>query len=294
MSYFELKKNIKNLKLLMYYSYKNNFYKFVTEFLTILGINQNDIVIIDNDTLYETIYVSSTYTYGSDPKQTPREEIYELYKSIVNNVLNNNIKPELPKKIYVSRRSWLHNDHSNIGTNYTTRRKCLNEDELVNFLKQKGYEEIFTEKLSTIDKILLFNNADDVIGAIGGGLVNVLFSKPDCKLTAIISPTFLDVNYRFTYSFNKIKTQYFTDTNHVEVGEFKKFMRVQCENLVGEIEDIFENELLIKYSDVKVTGWSVNSDYKQILIKKNKCIKLDDGLNANWYLNLDTLNKIVI
>lgn len=292
-SFIKLKQHIKNLKLLMYYSHHNTFYKFVTEFLNLLDIHENDIVIMDADTLYDTIYVSSSYTYGVDPKQSPREEIYELYKNIVDKVKKLGITKPFPKKFYISRRSWIHNDFSNIGTNYTTRRKCENENELVFLLKSHGYEEVFTEQLSTVDKILLFNNADSIVGAIGGGIANVLFSKPSCKLITLVSPTFLDVNYRFIYSLNKINTSYFNDTTHTESGEFKRYMRIQSDNIIGEIEDVFEDELLVKYSDQKVTGWSSNIIYKTIKLKKQNCRKLDNGLNCSWSLNLDKLKYIL-
>ena len=292
-SYKKLKSVTKNLKLLMHYSHGDKFYKFVTEFLEILKIDESDVVILNKDTMYSYVYISSTYTYGSDPKQQPRTEIYDLYKEIVENVKELNIKKQFPKKFYISRRSWIHNDFSNIGTNYTTRRKCENENELVDLLKSQGYEEIFTEKLSTVDKILLFNNAESIVSAIGGGIVNVLFSKPLCKLITLVSPTFLDVNYRFTYSLNKVNTYYFWDTKHTESSEFKQFMRVQSENVVGEIEEVLNDEILVKYSDEKITGWNASITYKTILLKKEKCKKLDNGLNCSWSLNLETLKNII-
>ena len=290
-SYKKLKSVTKNLKLLMHYSHGDKFYKFVTEFLEILKIDESDVVILNKDTMYSYVYISSTYTYGSDPKQQPRTEIYDLYKEIVENVKELNIKKQFPKKFYISRRSWIHNDFSNIGTNYTTRRKCENENELVDLLKSQGYEEIFTEKLSTVDKILLFNNAESIVSAIGGGIVNVLFSKPLCKLITLVSPTFLDVNYRFTYSLNKVNTYYFWDTKHTESSEFKQFMRVQSENVVGEI--VLNDEILVKYSDEKITGWNASMTYKTMLLKKEKCKKLDNGLNCSWSLNLETLKNII-
>lgn len=292
-SYKKLKSVTKNLKLLMHYSHGDKFYKFVTEFLEILKIDESDVVILNKDTMYSYVYISSTYTYGSDPKQQPRTEIYDLYKEIVENVKELNIKKQFPKKFYISRRSWIHNDFSNIGTNYTTRRKCENENELVDLLKSQGYEEIFTEKLSTVDKILLFNNAESIVSAIGGGIVNVLFSKPLCKLITLVSPTFLDVNYRFTYSLNKLNTYYFWDTKHTESSEFKQFMRVQSENVVGEIEEVLNDEILVKYSDEKITGWNASMTYKTMLLKKEKCKKLDNGLNCSWSLNLETLKNII-
>lgn len=106
----------------------------------------------------------------------------------------------------------------NIGTNYTTRRKLLNEDILVDYLESKGFVEVFTETMSTIEKLILFNNCDIVVGCIGGGLCNVLFVNENTKLICLVSPSFLDVNDRFRFSFERIPTTYFHDTYHVDNG----------------------------------------------------------------------------
>ena len=45
--------------------------------------------------------------------------------------MKNNISRQLtnyPKRIYISR-TWVNNDIINIGTNYTTRQKIINEDD---------------------------------------------------------------------------------------------------------------------------------------------------------------------
>jgi len=294
-SFFELKKEIKNLKLLMNYPNisKNKHYKFVLEFLEILGISYDDIIIGNQDTLYSEVYFSTSYTHDSKSNLPPRKEIYEFYQSIVNKVKSKNKIDNLPKKIYVSRRTWIHNDLSNIGTNYTTRRKLINEDELVNNLEKIGYKEIFTEKLSTIEKILMFAQAESVIGSIGGGLCNVLFSNKNTKLYAIISPTFLDVNYRFKYSFSNVNTVYFYETSHVETDKFKKYIRVKFNNFIGEIEDINNDEILISYVDQKVAGWNSEMELKTITAKKEECELLDNGLNSAWQVNILKLLEIL-
>jgi hypothetical protein len=294
-SFFEVKKEIKNLKLLMNYPNisKKEHYKFVIEFLEILGISADDIIIGNEDTLYKEVYFSTSYTHDSKSNSPPRKEIYQFYQSIVNKVKSENQIDNLPKKIYVSRRTWIHNDLSNIGTNYTTRRKLINEDELVENLEKIGYKEIFTEKLSTIEKILIFSQAESVIGSIGGGLCNVLFSNKDTKLYAIISPTFLDINYRFKFSFLNVNTIYFNETSHVETDKFKKYMRVKVNNIVGEIEDITNDDILISYIDQKVAGWNSEMKLKTIIAKKEKCELLDNGLNSSWQVNIPNLLKIL-
>ena len=249
-SYLHLKNSIPELKLMMQYpnEQKTCFYPFINEFLEILNISNQDIILVDENTLYSEIYVSTSYTHDIDSNLSPRKEIYDFYQNIVSIVKNKytSVNVSTPKKIYVSRRTWLHNDFSNIGTNYTTRRRLVNEDELVENLKRDEFAEIFTENLTTLEKIMYFANATHVIGAIGGGISNVLFSPKTTKLEAIVSPTFLDVNTRFKYSLDCVDVIYNFNTEHVEKTEFKTYMRVKTKDgsIVGEIEKIYEEETL--------------------------------------------------
>ena len=289
-SYLVIKKEIPELKLLMQYpnEQKKSFYPFISEFLEILNIKDQDIILVDENTLYSEIYVSTSYTHDIDSNLPPRNEIYDFYQNIVSIVKNKYSQTNVvtSQKIYVSRRTWLHNDFSNIGTNYTTRRRLVNEDELVEKLLSENFVEVFTENLTTIEKILYFSNSTHVVGAIGGGISNVLFSPKTTKLQAIVSPTFLDVNRRFKYSLDCVDVNYNFNTEHVEKTEFKTYMRVKTKdgNIVGEIEKIYDNKLLVSYTDGSNTGWNAQNEYKQIELNMTDVEKLDDGLNSPWKL----------
>ena len=290
LSYFHLKKQINNLKLLMSYPNhtRGSFYNFVTEFLQILDINiSTDIIIAKSNILYKDIYISNSYTHDINSNLPPRNEVYSLYNTIINTTIKDSAAA-VSKKIYISRRTWLHNDFSNIGTNYTTRRLLVNEDDLVSTLAQDGYEEVFTENLSTKEKILLFYNAKNIIGAIGGGMCNILFTKKETPVTVIVSPTFLEVNNRFKYSFYNKNITYFTDTEHTEKTTYKKYMRVKIpqKNIIGEIVDMHGDDITVSYLDNKVAGWNSEIPFNKIIVKNEDCIALDAGLNSAWRINL--------
>ena len=288
-SYFEMKKDIPDLKLLMQYPnpQKNNNYPFVVEMLELVGITDTNIEIIDSKCQYENVFVSTSYTHDFDSNLPPRKEIYDFYQSISRKVLNIYKNPT-PKYIYISRRTHLHNDFSNIGTNYTQRRKLVNEDQLVDKLINDGYVEVFTEKLSTIEKIAYFANATHVVGCIGGGITNVLFSKPTTKLTAIISPTFLEVNKRFKYSLDCVEVFYDYNTHHTESNKFKTYMRVKHKynDMLGEIIEVKQKSVVVQYTDGSNTGWNSNNTYKNIELKMDKIIYLDNGLNSSFTYTL--------
>ena len=285
-SYLHLKKKNKKIKLLMQYPnpQKKKFYPFILEFLDILNIKQTDIILLNNNTLYSEIYISNSYTHDRDSNAPPRKEIFSFYKNIVSSLQH--ITINTPKKIYISRRTWLHNNYDNIGTNYTTRRKLINENTVIEKLKKEGFTEIFTENLSTIEKIKYFSNATHIKGAIGGGIANVLFSPKSTILEAYISPYFLDINKRFTYCLNTVNVYYNKHSEHFEKTIFKKYMRVKTKDnkIIGEIENIIDNDLLISYTDGSNTGWNHKNKYNKIIINKKNVIALDNGLNSAWVL----------
>jgi hypothetical protein len=295
-SYFKIKELVPNIKLLMNFpNQSDKMYRFVTEFLELLDIKDDEIFILDKNTIYNEVYVSSSYTHGHDSNVRPRNEIYELYKSIVlraKKIYDGDIN-KLPKKIYISRRTWIHGDTSNIGTNYTTRRKLDNEDKLVEMLVSQGFEEVFSEKLSTIEKVILFNNVEVVVGSIGGGLCNVLFGEKDCQLICIVSPTFLSINNRFKYCFDKVRTFYYDKTFHLEEGIWKKWMRVKYKDIIGEVEEVLVDELIVSYTNEIVAGWNDKIEYNRIKLSKNECVPLDKGLNSAWSLVLDDFNLFI-
>lgn len=295
-SYFHLKKKNKNIKLLMNFSSfkKDKNYLFVDEMLSVLGIEKADIEIIKKDFLYEEVYVSSSYTYGKDPNTPPREEIYNLYDSIKKNILKNKSTKKTPEYVYISRRSWIHKDYSNIGTNYTDRRKMVNENELVDSLKSLGFQEIFCENLSMTDKIELFSNAKVIVGAIGGGLSNVLFSPKSTKLVCIVSPGFFKYNKRFSHSFAKINTLYFNQNKHAQSNKYKDFMRVMIDDgTVGEITNVNEDSITIKYIEEKVAGWNKEGEYKKITVNQKDIKWADNGINSPWVCDIQKATEEV-
>jgi len=294
-TFFELKKEIPDLQLLMNYPNYQKFehYKFVIEFLYILSINKDDITIVNPSIAYDNLYVSNSYTHDGKSNIKPRNEVYKFYNNMVNFITNDIKKEKLPTKIYISRRTWINKDTSNIGTNYTTKRRLLNEDEIVEYLKTKGFVEVFTENLSTPEKILLFNNAEHIIGPIGGGLCNALFSNKKTKLTVLNSPTFFDINYRFLFSFENVNYEILDISEHTEKSKIKKFMRVKFDNKVGEVVDIDGDNITINYSDMDVAGWNNQIEFKQIIKNIMELIPLDDGLNSEWIIDIKKLKEII-
>ena len=321
-TYLELKKNNSELKLLVNYPNKNkkDFYKFNNEFLEKI-INLNDLIIHNENNYYKKIYVSTSLTHGGYSNNPPRKEIYQIYDLIKNNInyeninqkyinfylnlsinLNKNLYKKF-KKIYISRRTWINNDNSNIGTDYTSRRKMINEDELVNELTKYDFTEIFSENLNTDEKIYLFSNAEIIIGSIGGGMSNLLFSNNKTKSIVIATPFFLDINYRFKYSMEHTDIQYIYDVKtYLEDNKIPLFCRVKIIDVksiyfekYGEIcEYNKENtKYLVNISNNDVAGFNNNIKFNNEWFLESEFILLDNGLNSPYLVDINKVLELL-
>lgn len=85
------------------------------------------------------------------------------------------IRGSLTTKIYLSRKT---------GAS----RLILNESELIPVLEAAGYNVIFAEDLGFSNQVALFSNASHVIAPHGGGLANLAWATPGCRVLEIFSP----------------------------------------------------------------------------------------------------------
>jgi capsular polysaccharide biosynthesis protein len=69
-----------------------------------------------------------------------------------------------------------------------TRRRVLNEDELLPILREYEFEVVCCEELSLREQIRLFAEASVILGAHGSGLNNSLFVPPGGKLLELYNP----------------------------------------------------------------------------------------------------------
>lgn len=97
------------------------------------------------------------------------------------------------KKIYISRSK-------------ATRRRILNEHEILNIIEKKGFKCVYLEELDFAEQIRLFYHADCIIAPHGAGLSNLVFAKPKTKLLELFSPSY--VHPCFWYIANSVGIDY--------------------------------------------------------------------------------------
>ena len=222
-SYFKEKEKISNLKILISPpDGEIDLYPFVYETLELLGITKDDLIFLDSNTKYETMIIGSSLTHNRMSLDPPHSNVFRIIDSI-------QAKASTTKRIYISRRTWTRKKSNNIGTDYTSQRKCVNEDNLVGMLQKYGFEEVFCEDLNMEEKIGLFRNAEFVIGPIGGGMANVIFCKPETNVISINSPEFFPINERLKYALMHTKLYMFDDTEFVD----RKTLNISGDNALS-------------------------------------------------------------
>ena len=104
-----------------------------------------------------------------------------LKKNILNSNDIDNIKLKLSSKLFT------------LEDVISSLEKMINENELVEKLNDLNFTEIFSENLNTDEKIYLFSHTKIIIGSIGGGMSNLLFSNKETKSIVLVTPYFLDI-----------------------------------------------------------------------------------------------------
>jgi len=266
--------------------------QFVIESFKLLDIK--NIVFPSENTLYDTIFVGTSLTHGGFSNNFPSELCFPIWNQMV---LSSTI--QYPKKIYISRRSKLSKNPENIGTNYTMRRRCENEDTLVEFLEKYNITEVFCEDLKMNEKIQMFSNAELILGFIGSGITNCIFSKPSTKVLCLVSPTFLEINKRVSHSMNHTQVTYLYNCIHVpSKGKYTLYTRVKIVdthskyfNQIGEIENIDNKIYTITISRNDVAGFSQDFKMEVIEIAEEFLEPLDRGLNSPFICDLNPIEE---
>lgn len=88
-----------------------------------------------------------------------------------------------PRRLYVARR-------------LATKRRILNEDDLVAGLRSRGFEPIVLETLSLADQYRCFATAEAVVAPHGAGLTNLLHAPSGCRVVELF-PAAPSFHYRW-------------------------------------------------------------------------------------------------
>lgn len=156
--------------------------KFMQETLELWGIDSSKIIMCEKNDVFiqadELIVPSFVlnrnqgFNKYAGFHQNPITSHYVSQKLITAAQAKNIDTTHFAKRIFISRKD-------------APKRKILNEDEIFKLFEPKGFVRYELSKMSVAEQIMLFHNAEIVVGEHGAGLTNCLFCKPQTKVIEI-------------------------------------------------------------------------------------------------------------
>ncbi len=163
----------------IYLSYQQPFQR---ETLEILGVTADD-YIINCDTV--PLIQAATLFVPCHEIQNGREFPQWVCRFLRESFLPQAIKgkPSKGHRIFISRLTGWH-------------RRLINEHEIMGLLKNYGFQSVRLEELPFLDQVTLFRDAEIVIGSHGGGLSNLIFSRPGTRVIELFPAVGMDLYWR--------------------------------------------------------------------------------------------------
>ena len=168
-------KKLFNLKQVDKILVPNIKYRFQYQTLKLLNIKKNQII---NNESYKHIYGKEVYATSH-----PAENSEKISTTLINFLKKyflkkiHNIKKKKIKKIYI--------DRSDSKSQIRDYRSIINEEEIFNYLKKKGFVKVKLAELDFIEQVYLFYYAKCIFGLHGAGFSNLIFCKKNTKIIEV-------------------------------------------------------------------------------------------------------------
>lgn len=188
--------------------YVNQDFQFMKETLKLWGIDSSKIISPSNDFFSieadEVIAPSmvSNVNFGFVPFSCYAQPhlLRHVQEKLLSAALKHETTLHMSKKIFISRKD------SNI-------RNITNEDEIFELLKPYGFQRYELAKLSVIDQIHLFHQAEVIVSPQGTGLANSIFCNKNVKIVELFQglndATFWYLSQELGFNYQAIKTTEF-------------------------------------------------------------------------------------
>ncbi len=179
------------------YFYFSKLNSFQLEILKLIGINKNKFIDTEkNKHCFSKKIIFTSHpnyfkgTFSEAQSSMPKWIIRYLRKKFLKFVKKNK---KTYQKIYIDRSDSIFN-HC----------KLINNNEIANVLKSKGFKILKLSELSFLNQITIFNNAKFIIGPHGAGFANLIFCKKNTKVLEIRPHNHPGKGYQRISNINKL------------------------------------------------------------------------------------------
>lgn len=123
-----------------------------------------------------------------------------------------------------------------------SRRKIINEDEVMKILSPLGFVSYTLENLSFMDQIKLFLSAEIIIGPHGAGFTNIIFSQKQLTVIEFVNPLssphyfLISSILGFQYWCFECQLPYFQDFSKIKIRDYMIVDIAKLQALVDELQ----------------------------------------------------------
>jgi hypothetical protein len=154
------RKHLSNYKIVLPASFEH--IEYISSSLNALGIEYLFLSRAGKTIIKDALIISHSAPTGNYNKEVLLQLKYHFDDWTKEITPFNSINLRTKHKIFISRK-------------YANKRKIINENHIIEFMKSRGFKIIYAEKLSFFEQVLLFSDAEIIVGLHGAGLVNMLF-----------------------------------------------------------------------------------------------------------------------
>ena len=241
-----------------YYEY--DLRPFHKEFIELLDIESERILIIDDPTRFEKVIVPKQSVYWDTSYN-------KLLLSIIYDYLINRVKPKNFEKLYISKSKVVESD------SFT-----LNEEYFESFFESQGFKIIYPEQLSVYEQISYISGAKEIACTSGTLSHLVLFSKRETKLICLIRSN-LDLYLAFINRQVIINIIKGINCIFVDVSlNFIPLLTIDSTHLIGPTtywKDFLKNEYKLEL-DLDIFGYLDSTNFKLGRYIKGYANKIND------------------
>ncbi len=139
------------------------------QFFKMMGIDPDRIDIINEDTVFETIYVPAA---AADLGVMIHPKQHEIYRQLVSSAISG-AASKAQRRLFLSR--------SRLKTGY---HRYFNETEMEAVMAEAGFEILHPQDMSIGKQLAAYGSASEIAGAVSSALHNSVFAPSDCRITA--------------------------------------------------------------------------------------------------------------
>jgi len=186
-----------------------NSFDYPTEILTTLYPNSTIIDVPNHHGLDNCLHLPQHNTFPNGREGGIEGTAYEFLRELFLPHLQNYV----PSQTY--------SDHIYVSRFDTTKRRILNEDDILNDTILPGFQKIIMTNLPLLEQMYIFANAKVIISCHGAALVNILFCRKDIKIIEIASNKiskllhFQDIAETFQFNYAR-----FCDVTETRVDDY--------------------------------------------------------------------------